>query len=857
MKYLKLLFIALLSVFMYRGLTAQMTVDAATVGQLTRGTSQYSGRMEFRYPTATQNTYEDYMILMINGEPVFCLDPRTFAYEGQYVGEEIRDGERITNRTTLDKQLQDKLMLVTYFGYKQNPNHKNYHYTQALVWESINYRAQSFTGGLSMGEYQVWKANVMAKVNGYKNVVSFNNQSATLKVGESVTFVDSYNVLQNLNVPAQQNGYTFLKNGNQLTVTATANAVDGKVGFKQPFNNLIHGASIVFRKPNSQTVASFKIKDPQSGALNLTTIKKGIIELYKTSASNGKAIEGVEFTLYDKATNKALATKTTNGDGWLAFLDLDPDKTYVVKETKTKQGYYLNAQAQEHRLKPAEKFRMDFKNEPVPTVTSNATTEKGEKVGLAFEKHKEVVTSRDLVIGNTYKLVSSQYNVATKTPLATQEKTFKANNTTEVHTFIYDVDENFIGDVVYGAELFKNNQRLVNHTDYNNKAQTVRVVKPNVTTQATTVSGGKVGYAYDDHKEVATMTNLIVGRTYEVVATQYDENGKVYATQKREFTAKNTTHVETFIFKVPVSFVGNIVYGEDLYHEKRKIVTHFDLTNKNQTVTVIEPKVSTQATTVSGGKVGYDYDDHKEVATMTNLIVGRTYEVVATQYDENGKVYATQTREFTAKDTTHTEEFTFTVPVSFVGNIVYGEDLYHEKRKIATHFDLMNKNQTVKVNEPMIKTMAKVGDGFVLTVGDKVVVTDTLTYSDFKDEDVLIKTWIVKHGTDERVSDVYEHIVRLNGNGEVTVTLDQFDTSKLPAGKYTLMEEVYEVKDGKGTEQLISKHTDNKDEKQSFVVTPKQLPHTGMSTHANYFVGVVFIVISLLLKLMTFPAIRE
>ena len=220
------------------------------------------------------------------------------------------------------------------------------------------------------------------------------------------------------------------------------------------------------------------------------------------------------------------------------------------------------------------------------------------------------------------------------------------------------------------------------------------------------------------------------------------------------------------------------------------------------------------------------FEKHIERADMTNLTIGKKYTVVATQYDSNGKVYATQKREFVADKAIRTEFFEFTVPVGYTGNIVYGEDLYRDKEKVATHFDLKNEKQTVEVLKPTINTFAKIGGKKVMTVGEKQELVDTLTYKDFKDGKVLVRTWLVKYGTNEVVGEPVEQILELDGSGEVEVKLDKIDTSKLPVGKYTIMEQVFEVNKNGEKGNLISEHVDSKDENQSFEVKP-MLPKTG------------------------------
>ncbi|QTU83217.1 Cys-Gln thioester bond-forming surface protein [Carnobacteriaceae bacterium zg-C25] len=409
----------------------------AVNGTLTITPSTHSGRMEFRRAGATQNSYEDYMILNINGEPVFCLEPSIEVFQGAYVGREFNDVERINANIQIDKATFNRLTLITYYGYKVNPNHKNYHYTQALIWETLGSRAVSFNGTLSMSEYQAWKANVLNNVNNFKQVSSFHGQSHTLKVGESITLTDNYNVIQNLFVPAENGGYKFVRNGNQLTITATPNAADGRFTFSQFRDNRIHGASIIFRKAGSQTVGSFKLRDPQGTFVNLTAIKNGIIRIHKTSELDGQSIEGVEFAIVNKATGQELSRQKTDKSGVIIFRDLPANVDYIVKETKVANGYLNKRVSKEHRLQPGQEFTMTFTNEPTTAITSQATAEQGGKAVYAHENQIEKVNLDRLIKGRDYKVVSTQYDKATGKALSHQEKTFRAVDRKHTLSFTY------------------------------------------------------------------------------------------------------------------------------------------------------------------------------------------------------------------------------------------------------------------------------------------------------------------------------------------------------------------------------------------------------------------------------------
>ena len=110
------------------------------------------------------------------------------------------------------------------------------------------------------------------------------------------------------------------------------------------------------------------------------------------------------------------------------------------------------------------------------------------------------------------------------------------------------------------------------------------------------------------------------------------------------------------------------------------------------------------------------------------------------------------------------------------------------------------------------------------TVGEDGKVSDTIKYQDFeKGSQVFVRLEIAKYGTDEVVG-TYETTATIDESGELVVNAETLNTKDLPAGKYVLFETVFEMKDGKRTENVISKERDNKNEDQSFeVVKPNEV----------------------------------
>ena len=95
------------------------------------------------------------------------------------------------------------------------------------------------------------------------------------------------------------------------------------------------GKTVTFKIGPQQTEGIAKLTGE---ATFINQMREGQI-LLKKKDGKGKALDGVEFTIEDSDGRK-IATKITDVKGEVKFENLLPD-TYVITETKTKQGYSL------------------------------------------------------------------------------------------------------------------------------------------------------------------------------------------------------------------------------------------------------------------------------------------------------------------------------------------------------------------------------------------------------------------------------------------------------------------------------------------------------------------------------------
>lgn len=241
------------------------------------------------------------------------------------------------------------------------------------------------------------------------------------------------------------------------------------------------------------------------------------------------------------------------------------------------------------------------------------------------------------------------------------------------------------------------------------------------------------------------------------------------------------------------------------------------------------PVIKTDATNAqTGTKAVYKFETKKEVAHLTNLDIGKTYVVRTYENDRDTGKQRLQVQEKKIVATAHEMDVEFEYPVleETIGHwSVFGEELLDEQGNIlASNFDWNNDRETVYNRNPKLNTIAQVNGKKVTTVGEDGKVSDTIKYQDFeKGSQVFVRLEIAKYGTDEVVG-TYETTATIDESGELVVNAETLNTKDLPAGKYVLFETVFEMKDGKRTENVISKERDNKNEDQSFeVVKPNEV----------------------------------
>lgn len=229
-----------------------------------------------------------------------------------------------------------------------------------------------------------------------------------------------------------------------------------------------------------------------------------------------------------------------------------------------------------------------------------------------------------------------------------------------------------------------------------------------------------------------------------------------------------------------------------------------------------------------------------DTVSYTGLVPGKEYKVTGVLMDkETGEKLLVNGKEITAETTFIAETKNGSVDVTFIFDatglhgkeIVVFEDLYRENVLLATHADINDEGQMVKIKNPEIGTKAT-ADGKKEITADKITITDVVSYKDLTPgkEYKLTGVLMNKATNDKLLIDGKEITAEATftpkaTTGEVEMTFT-FDARELTAETEVV---VFETLYRDGIE--IAVHADIEDEGQTVKILP--LHGSIMTTKVN------------------------
>ena len=567
-----------------------------------------------------------------------------------------------------------------------------------------------------------------------------------------------------------------------------------------------------------------------SGASFVLTAKEDI----RTADNNG----------YAYRSGDLVAEFTTGADGSSVVNNL-PLGSYVLTETKAPVGFVLDAAPVDVTL--------TYAGQTVEIVKDSKTVE-NERQKIAVDANKTDAATMNPLLNTVFALYADEDIVNNDgTVIIKKGAMIERQSTNALGKAV------FVSDLPLGRYIVK---EIDSPTGYGNRfeAKTIDAAYKSQTTKIQTFSY----FFEDDHTEIvrtqaldtATGThqgalsadnkyvvsdhvecdNLFPGKTYTLKGTLTDkETGKALkdingndVTESVTFNATGVKQVVTVTFSFEAELAGKtLVAYEDMFQDGKKIYTHADIDDTEQTV--YYPEIHTTATDKASHTHTGAVDEQTTVTDKVeykNLIVGNTYEVSGVLMNqETGEALLDKSGEkITAKTTFKAEKSDGTVELAFTfdsslltgKSVVAFEDLYNENVRVAFHTDIKDEGQTV--HYPEIHTTATDAATKTHTAApdSKTTIIDKVDYKNLvPGEAYEISGVLMDKTTGEKLLDKNGNTVtsktlfkaeKADGSVDVTFT---FDSSLLTGKSVVVYEDLYS-----GDKKVVS-HADITDEGQT------------------------------------------
>lgn len=351
----------------------------------------------------------------------------------------------------------------------------------------------------------------------------------------------------------------------------------------------------------------------------------------------------------------------------------------------------------------------------------------------------------------------------------------------------------------------------------------VKAREPEIRTKATD-KDTDLSSSYVNEKttlvDTVEYTNLKVGETYTMKGILMDKStNKPLLVDGKEITAEKKFIANAVVGTIQMEFVFNssalrgkkVVVFEHVYYNDEEIGSHADINDEGQTVEFKDPEIQTTAKDKdTGDHSGYAGKKTTivDVVEYKNLIPGKEYTVSGKLMDkETNKPLLVKDKEVTAsKKFTPVDpdgevelEFTFDSSALRGKEIVVFESLLYKNREIAVHADINDGGQTVKFEDPEIKTTAtdKGTDDHFAYVNKVTTIIDIVAYKNLiPDKEYTLKGKLMNKGTGMPVLSNGKEVIaektftptKPDGSEEMEFT---FDSSALRGTSTVVFESLY------------------------------------------------------------------
>ena len=437
---------------------------------------------------------------------------------------------------------------------------------------------------------------------------------------------------------------------------------------------------------------------------------KGQIALHKQYETLDEPADeqGAEFDVYLKSAGSFDAAKeterdhiTTGADGMATTKDL-PYGTYVVHQTKGGNGRQLVADFDVVISEDGKTYSYDLVN-----------TQKNAQLKIVKTSEDGVIEGIKFRVTRLEDGYSAEYTTNAAGEILTETLPIYADKdgATKYQYKVEELDtEETFGYQLPDSQTVELSEGEIASVSFHNKPIEIG-------TKAT-VDGEKEVDPLDKVTltDTVSYTGLVPGKEYKVTGVLMDkETGEKLLVDGKEITAETVFVPETKNGSVDVTFIFDatglhgkeIVVFEDLYRENVLLATHANINDEGQTVKIKNPEIGTKATADGKKEITADKITITDVVSYKDLTPGKEYKLTGVLMNKatNDKLLIdgkeiTAEATFTPKAPTGEVEMTFTFDareLTAETEVVVFETLYRDKLEFATHADITDGDQTVKI----------------------------------------------------------------------------------------------------------------------------------------------------------------
>lgn len=318
----------------------------------------YTGVSPHTETSISHNIY----VLKMDEKKVFCVESGIPAYNGAgYLPESYVHSK---------KELLSK---IAYYGYTlTNQTHYDYATTQVIIWEELGDQFISTT----IPNYHERKAKIMAQVNKHDTLPSWDKTEVAVTVGESLTLTDVNGVFSDMTLDTNHTNIAIKQSGQSLTLTPNSDSIDGNITYRKVPQNKI-GTSIIYRKPNEQSMVEFYLSDSKAASIKVTVTHLGNIKVTKLDEETGRPLPDTIFKFdYDGTSQEII----TNMDGFATINDIPEGTNVTITEVHAPNGYVNAGLSQQIVIEGNTTVEVTFTNREqrgIATLTKTGETPKG------------------------------------------------------------------------------------------------------------------------------------------------------------------------------------------------------------------------------------------------------------------------------------------------------------------------------------------------------------------------------------------------------------------------------------------------------------------------------------------------